>query len=261
MKKLGPPPESPGKNLRHEKPGQRPLLTSNIANIQHHSDRDSQPLDFPPSTPTSPGAHNDDDLYPYLNTNTGRPHKKRRAKGPLPSTSPPPKAAGSQDSGIIKAQFKNGREPTDGSRPAAHDYARPTYNRLLRAIRDFETQIYTNKPFPEPDEQVTIALQCWRRVNAALEEEMEFTDRMSAIVGGYLWVGQQYTYHVFSQVSCRGSRARSHLVSVTRALIVEHYGFSRVTSAKSKLANSKKAEALLEDGAFHYKVRNLFCTA
>ncbi|KAF7964902.1 hypothetical protein HWV62_1769 [Athelia sp. TMB] len=240
MKKLGPALESPAKNLRREKISQRHSTISHTAAgtpSQHRSDNEA--LFFPPSSPEPPGPQtpHDDELYPYLNTtnNSGRARKKRLKRASSSSPPPPTRPQSEHDDGILKAEFQNGQEPAHGSRPAAKDYKRPTYNRLICAIRDFETQVYTNKPFPDPDEQVELAKKCWGRVNAALEQKMEFTDRMLVIV------------------SCRGSRARGQLVGVTRSLVVEHYEFSRITSAKSARANREKAEALLEDGAFHYK--------
>lgn len=198
MKKLAPAPETPNKkHLRRER--------ANVQDKQHEQDSlsetmantaaDSDPLIFPSSPPPTDAlydehSHNDehehqencqrdDTLHPYHIPNTGHRRKRRHTNHPATS-SPVPEQ--SDSGGILKAEFKDGHAPAPGARAAASQYATPVKRRILHAIRDFELRIYTCNPFPDPEDQVAEAEDCWKRVNEELEQDMALPDRILKLV-------------------------------------------------------------------------------
>jgi hypothetical protein len=71
----------------------------------------------------------------------------------------------------------------------------------------------------------------------------------------YIKNAELTTNQLLTQIKSRGSRARGDVKDAVRSKLVATYGFVISDNKKTVRHNRQKHDDLLEDSAFHYKVR------
>jgi Domain of unknown function (DUF6532) len=151
------------------------------------------------------------------------------------------------------SEWHNGQAPQ--GRAKARDYEDTVYHGIVQACHDFEARIGASGAWPDPEEQIAWARDAWDIVCKDIGEQYELTKRMLGLVRDNLvYVGFIFIYNVSSQIKSRGSRARGDVKDIVRAKIAATYGFVLSDKKNTIRRNQKRAETLLEDNAFHYKV-------
>jgi hypothetical protein len=150
------------------------------------------------------------------------------------------------------SEWHNSQAPQ--GRAKARDYENTVYHGLVQACHDFEARIGASGAWPDPEEQIVWARETWDIVCKDIGKQYELTKRMLGLVSDNLYFGSMFTSNFSSQIKSRGSCALGDVKDIVRAKIAATYGFVLSDKKNTIWCNQRRAEMLLEDNAFHYKV-------
>ncbi|EMD31713.1 hypothetical protein CERSUDRAFT_100178 [Gelatoporia subvermispora B] len=152
-------------------------------------------------------------------------HGKRRSATSDPHSAGEPRGRATTTATKHKVpQYRNGQLPSGD--PKASDYE-PTVSRLiLSTIRIWEVCLFTINAFPDQDQQLEWARECWESACRTAGKDYELVDRILGLVRE------------------RGANARGGLRDLAHALMKD-FGFNKQLSAETKIQNSSRHHQLL----------------
>lgn len=174
-------------------------------------------------------------------------------KRPAPSTSPGPATSESEPARNKMLKWRHGVAPVN-SRPKAGDYDAAGYSVIISSSKEFMIRVATKDLYPELDVQLEWCASIFGEQCKKLGGEYECTDRISGLVRHNF----TYLFHsdLYLQIRARCSNARSILLGHVRPKIASTYGFILSDKSKTIRKNKQCYGMLVEDGAFHHKVRS-----
>jgi hypothetical protein len=81
---------------------------------------------------------------------------------------------------VVVAQWHNGQAPQ--GRAKARDYEDSVYRGIIQACHDFEARIGSADAWPDHEEQVVWARDCWNIVCTNMGEQYELTEQILGLV-------------------------------------------------------------------------------